>query len=427
MSCAWIYILKHNSGHTVKIGQTRVSPQSRALDYINTYQLNGFELYKTFEVPIELRQTLEKNIHQKLDSMGYRLSGIGGAREIFVCTVETAETIIIETIKKQDKIFKKLISGFKNKIECGFTPDFCYEEIEIEPDFYLQPDEFHPFWHSIPPSKDFIVNLFKLNKNKNFENEIKKINFDKFYFDCENFIIRNWYNYFKDNLNFCIHTNGYFPPFTFWEYIGALIQLIKSEKYFDAENKREIILSSWQRQIISLLDDNFVKSNNLYFSGDFFTNACNSREIKCSPLELDMEWIYMVAPYLKHFPKNKQASNLIFRLNRLGIIYLRGIEYLITRIIGKYQITDTENNFINYGGTCAFENFERGLHFHLKCNLICYINYLSRINIIEIFDNISDDTFMKCNEFSSTFDNNINLGELLLKETPKSLISPFYL
>ena len=54
MSCAWIYILKHNSGNTVKIGQTRVSPQSRALDYINTYQLNGFELYKTFEVPIEL-------------------------------------------------------------------------------------------------------------------------------------------------------------------------------------------------------------------------------------------------------------------------------------------------------------------------------------------------------------------------------------
>ena len=119
MSCAWIYI-KTQFGNTIKIGQTRVSPQSRALDYINTYQLNGFELYKTFEVPIELRQTLEKNIHQKLDSMGYRLSGIGGAREIFVCSVETAETIIIETLKKQDKIFKKLISGFKNKIGCGF-------------------------------------------------------------------------------------------------------------------------------------------------------------------------------------------------------------------------------------------------------------------------------------------------------------------
>ena len=56
--------------------------------------------------------------------MGYRLSGIGGAREIFVCSVETAETIIIETLKKQDKIFKKLISGFKNVLRCGFIPDF---------------------------------------------------------------------------------------------------------------------------------------------------------------------------------------------------------------------------------------------------------------------------------------------------------------
>ena len=124
----------------------------------------------------------------------------------------------------------------------------------------------------------------------------------------------------------------------------------------------------------------------------------------------------MVAPYLKHFPKNKQVSNLIFRFNRLGIIYLRGIEYLISRINDKFQITFTDNLFNNYGGTCAHDNLERGFHFHLKCDLICYINYLSRINIIN-FDNISDDTFMKCNEFGSTFDSNINL-KMLLKKPP---------
>jgi len=44
----YVYILKHQNGQTVKVGETSVSPQSRLDGYSEAYQLQGFSIYKTF-------------------------------------------------------------------------------------------------------------------------------------------------------------------------------------------------------------------------------------------------------------------------------------------------------------------------------------------------------------------------------------------
>ena len=44
----YVYILKHQNGQTVKVGETSVSPQSRLEGYSEAYQLQGFSIYKTF-------------------------------------------------------------------------------------------------------------------------------------------------------------------------------------------------------------------------------------------------------------------------------------------------------------------------------------------------------------------------------------------
>jgi hypothetical protein len=78
----YIYILSHKSGSTVKVGETRVSPKSRQIDYTNIYQLEGFKLAKTYEVPEGARKDVERRAHQKLRQ--YRLSGIEGERYFLV-------------------------------------------------------------------------------------------------------------------------------------------------------------------------------------------------------------------------------------------------------------------------------------------------------------------------------------------------------
>ena len=104
MSRSWIYILSHSSRQNVKVGQTKVSPESRARDYINTYQLNDFELFKAFEVNINSRKDIEKKVHEKLSNQGFRLSALDSAREIFACTPEIAERAILEAIKERDQL-----------------------------------------------------------------------------------------------------------------------------------------------------------------------------------------------------------------------------------------------------------------------------------------------------------------------------------
>ena len=92
----WVYILLHQSGTTVKVGETRVSPKSRARDYAETYELKGFQLAKAYKVPEDARQDVERITHQKLNK--YRLSGIAGAREIFSCSLAVAQKAVEEAI-----------------------------------------------------------------------------------------------------------------------------------------------------------------------------------------------------------------------------------------------------------------------------------------------------------------------------------------
>lgn len=101
----WIYILEHQSGTTVKVGQTRVSPKSRSQNYSSVYDLKGFHLASYFEVPTEARKDIEKIAHQKLSE--YQISGLEGAREIFSCSLTQATKAIEEAIK-ESRVHKEL-------------------------------------------------------------------------------------------------------------------------------------------------------------------------------------------------------------------------------------------------------------------------------------------------------------------------------
>ncbi len=102
----WIYILKHNSGQNVKVGETRVSPVLRERDYVKTYKLRGFKLFKTFPVPINSRQDIEKRVHRKL--IDFQLSGLDNAKEIFACSTDIAEKAILDSINESEIYLKEL-------------------------------------------------------------------------------------------------------------------------------------------------------------------------------------------------------------------------------------------------------------------------------------------------------------------------------
>lgn len=69
MSDAFVYILKHTSGSTVKVGETTGSPDGRLQNYSKTYQLKGFSLHKTYKVPIEARKDVERRALDQLDEI----------------------------------------------------------------------------------------------------------------------------------------------------------------------------------------------------------------------------------------------------------------------------------------------------------------------------------------------------------------------
>ena len=93
---SWIYILEHSSKSTVKVGETKVSPDQRKKDYCKTYKLKGFEVAQTFIVPDKYRGAIERAVHKGLKK--YRLTGIEKAKEIFSCTVKTAADTIESAI-----------------------------------------------------------------------------------------------------------------------------------------------------------------------------------------------------------------------------------------------------------------------------------------------------------------------------------------
>lgn len=109
----YVYILKHQNGQTVKVGETSVSPQSRLEGYTETYQLEGFSIHKTFEVPLNSRQDIEKRAHSRLKKD--RLSGIAGAREIFACTPSKAEMAIEQAISESAIYHKELVERLKRE------------------------------------------------------------------------------------------------------------------------------------------------------------------------------------------------------------------------------------------------------------------------------------------------------------------------
>jgi len=88
----YIYILKHESGNTVKVGCTTRDPNIRGNEYIKKYNLKRHDLYKEFPVDLQLMKKTEAEVHLILKK--YLISGIANARELFACSPEIAENAV---------------------------------------------------------------------------------------------------------------------------------------------------------------------------------------------------------------------------------------------------------------------------------------------------------------------------------------------
>jgi len=97
-----IYILKHETGTTVKVGKTTVSGKSRHAAYTRAYDLKKFKLHKEFQVPFSEVSDIEKCAHRALSK--YQLSGLDGAREIFSCGANVAERAILKAISENEEV-----------------------------------------------------------------------------------------------------------------------------------------------------------------------------------------------------------------------------------------------------------------------------------------------------------------------------------
>ena len=370
MSSAWIYILSHSSRQNVKVGQTKVSTESRARDYINTYQLNDFELFKAFEVNINSRKDIEKKVHEKLSNQGFRLSALDSAREIFACTPEIAERAILEAIRERDQLTEIFIQIFN-------SDDKFYDRRD------LLADEYEPILNKFNANNKVQKLLYKFLDIDNVTIEGKK---EQLYRRCKNFFINNWYYYFKKNIDLCSHTNGYYPPIHFWLYLSNLYNIIKTKRIF-CENKKFEILSSWHSQIIGLLDEGYIEQNMQLINFETFNN------------EVDFDFI---APYLKPFGLNNVINELIIRFNKLNIIWLLEVEYLTSKIITNLENTDYSYVFDRtIGGTGAAENYDHGLHFELRSDLVRYLNFIAKHNVLHIIKNFTDKNLIRANALDS--------------------------
>ena len=60
----FIYILEHDAGNMVKVGETSRDPKLRGDEYIKQYQLKNFTLKKEYKVPLNARRDVEKRAHK---------------------------------------------------------------------------------------------------------------------------------------------------------------------------------------------------------------------------------------------------------------------------------------------------------------------------------------------------------------------------
>lgn len=98
----FIYILEHDAGNMVKVGETSRSPKLRGNEYIKQYQLKNFTLKKEYKVPLNARRDVEKRAHKKLDKFQLSSAATGGAREIFNCSLSIAQTAVEEAIAESE-------------------------------------------------------------------------------------------------------------------------------------------------------------------------------------------------------------------------------------------------------------------------------------------------------------------------------------
>ena len=101
-----IYILARDSGNIVKVGETSRNPRVRGSEYIAEYKLVGFNFYKSFNIPSELRKDIESIAHQKLSNKRLSWDDTSGARKVFECSVEEAEQAVLEAIEESEAAAK---------------------------------------------------------------------------------------------------------------------------------------------------------------------------------------------------------------------------------------------------------------------------------------------------------------------------------
>ena len=98
----FIYILEHDAGNMVKVGETSRDPKLRGDEYIKQYQIKNFTLKKEYKVPLNARKDVEKRAHKKLDKFQLSSAATGGAREIFNCSISIARTAVEEAIAESE-------------------------------------------------------------------------------------------------------------------------------------------------------------------------------------------------------------------------------------------------------------------------------------------------------------------------------------
>lgn len=110
-----VYILKHSTGTTVKVGMTVVNSQGRLSGYTRIYDLKGFRHHKDFLVLASAARDVEKRAHQILKK--YQLSGLGSAREIFSCGPRVAERAVEQAISENKEIAEHRLREEKRRVE----------------------------------------------------------------------------------------------------------------------------------------------------------------------------------------------------------------------------------------------------------------------------------------------------------------------
>ena len=317
--------------------------------------------------------------------------------------------------KFKNQITGVLILAYKNKLRWHFDSIIIFED-------YISPSKIPPVAFSLAllefsnTSNSNNINFEEIVKNKNHENDykgrknyffessryliIEKLNYEKFYDQCLNFKIIDWYNFFDTSKFKCKKNDNklfseYYPPEYFWGYIGALILFIQTNPNFD-ESLKEQILINWRDQIITLLDQSYLNQGYLLHRQGYLQPKSDYRnsyeKIICDFSEIGSDWLVHIAPFLKPYNKDQRINNLLNRFNALGIIHHRLIEDICVKIERSNQ---EYSKIVRHGGFNLYDALKGGNFYSLRKEMAISLQYILDNGWIDDLIKKDDDFFIK--------------------------------